>query len=370
VTGTPSGNVTYAYDAFGRRMSKTVGSSTTYYLYDGDALIAEVDASTEQVTKAYTWGADGLVSDHSGTQSRFYLFDALGNVRSLLDPNGNLLASAAYTAYGTPIGTPLPSTPFGWQGQAGCYSDSETGLVYMQARYYAPRLGRFVSRDPIGFAGGINLYAYCCGDPVNYFYQSGLQSGSMLLAPQTDKYAGPNFKGEYDALELHAKGCGHVPLFLTEYIIGLGPTSRYYHQGSVEVEAFRGSRGAMLMRQQLASNGYRQGWVPNPMKEIPHKSRYWNGIKGTTSYINTILQPWNGTQTQIGSFNWNACVHGNYEHIYVDNKADVDSLFYHLPHILIPGYYGWDRAHGGFGPMGTIYQRLDWVEPIPPQYRK
>jgi YD repeat-containing protein len=47
VTGTPSGNVTYAYDAFGRRMSKTVGSSTTYYLYDGDALIAEVDAYTE-----------------------------------------------------------------------------------------------------------------------------------------------------------------------------------------------------------------------------------------------------------------------------------------------------------------------------------
>jgi RHS repeat-associated protein len=66
------------------------------------------------------------------------------------------------------MGTPLPSTPFGWQGQAGCYSDSETGLVYMEARYYAPALGRFLSRDPIGFAGGINLYAYCGGDPVNY----------------------------------------------------------------------------------------------------------------------------------------------------------------------------------------------------------
>ena len=90
-------------------MSKTVGSSTTYYLYDGDALIAEVDASTEQVTRSYTWGANGLVSDHAGTQSRFYLFDALGDARSLLAPNGNLLVSAAYTAYyGTPIGTPLP----------------------------------------------------------------------------------------------------------------------------------------------------------------------------------------------------------------------------------------------------------------------
>jgi hypothetical protein len=98
-------------------MSKTVGSQTTYYLYDGDALIAEVDASTDQVTRYYTWGANGLVSDHAGTQSRFYLFDALGNARSLLDPNGSLLASAAYTAYGTPIGSPRPSTPFGWQGR-------------------------------------------------------------------------------------------------------------------------------------------------------------------------------------------------------------------------------------------------------------
>jgi RHS repeat-associated protein len=137
-------------------MSKTVGSSTTYYLYDGDALIAEVDASTDQVTRSYTWGADGLVSDHSGTQSRFYLFDALGDARSLLDTNGNLLASAAYTAYGTPIVTPLPSTPFGWQGQAGCYSDSATGLVYMQARCYSPSLGRFLSRYPIGFDGGFH----------------------------------------------------------------------------------------------------------------------------------------------------------------------------------------------------------------------
>ncbi len=70
MTGTPSGNVSYAYDAFGRRMSKTVGSQTTYCLYDGDALIAEVDASTDQVTRSYTWGEDGLVSDHTAAQSR------------------------------------------------------------------------------------------------------------------------------------------------------------------------------------------------------------------------------------------------------------------------------------------------------------
>ncbi len=190
MTGTPSGNVSYAYDAFGRRMSKTVGSSTTYYLYDGDALIAEVDASTDQVTTAYTWGADGLVSDHAGTQSRFYLFDALGNARSLMDSNGNLLATAAYTAYGTPIGTPLPSTPFGWHGEAGCRTDSETGLVFMEARYYSPALGRFVSRDPIGFDGGINLYAYCYGDPINYIDPGGMDGSPYLVFDAQDTLMG------------------------------------------------------------------------------------------------------------------------------------------------------------------------------------
>ncbi len=170
-------------------MSKTVGSSTTYYLYDGDALIAEVDSSTNQVTRSYTWGADGLVSDHAGTQSRFYLLDALGNARSLLDPNGNLLATAAYTAYGTPVGAPLPSTPFGWQGEAGCCTDAETGLVFMQARYYAPSLGRFVSRDPIGFAGGINHYAYCYDDPINYIDPGGTEASPLMTGLEALRYA-------------------------------------------------------------------------------------------------------------------------------------------------------------------------------------
>ena len=43
----------------------------------------------------------------------------------------------------------------------------------MEAGYYAPGLGRFVSRDPIGFDGGIDLYAYCGGDPVNYWDPDG-----------------------------------------------------------------------------------------------------------------------------------------------------------------------------------------------------
>ncbi len=168
-----------------------------------------MDASANQVTTAYTWGADGLVSDHAGTQSRFYLFDALGNARSLLDPNGNLMASAAYTAYGTPVGAPLPSTPFGWQGQAGCYSDAETGLVFMEARYYSPALGRFVSRDPIGFDGGINLYAYCGGDPVNF----GDPNGTTVLVICGGNHKDPGYFYQHaEAYVTYNKCFGNIPI--------------------------------------------------------------------------------------------------------------------------------------------------------------
>ena len=71
-------------------------------------------------------------------------------------------------AWGSPLAPALtPDTPFGWNGRFGVRRDAATGLLLAGARWYAPCIGRFTSRDPIGFAGGINLYGYCAGDPVN-----------------------------------------------------------------------------------------------------------------------------------------------------------------------------------------------------------
>ena len=50
---------------------------------------------------------------------------------------------------------------------AGARFDAETGLVYLRARHYSPTLGRFLQPDPVGTAGGVNLYAYALNDPIN-----------------------------------------------------------------------------------------------------------------------------------------------------------------------------------------------------------
>ena len=57
--------------------------------------------------------------------------------------------------------------PAGFGGQFGYYTDTETGLLCLTHRYHDPGTGKFINRDPIGYAGGANLYAFCAGNPVN-----------------------------------------------------------------------------------------------------------------------------------------------------------------------------------------------------------
>ncbi|MCL5283486.1 MAG: RHS repeat-associated core domain-containing protein [Armatimonadetes bacterium] len=71
-----------------------------------------------------------------------------------------------YDGYGAGASYPNTSHVFGYDGQWGYYTDSETGLLLLTHRYYDPAEGRFVNRDPIGFSGGVNLYGYVGNDAV------------------------------------------------------------------------------------------------------------------------------------------------------------------------------------------------------------
>jgi RHS repeat-associated protein len=101
------------------------------------------------------FGANGLLV--YGTSG--YQFDPQGNAAHLMDDDGLVLAHLAYDAWGQRMSGNNP-TPYGYKGQWGYYTDGETGILLLTHRYFDPATGRFLTRDPIGFEGGVNLYAY------------------------------------------------------------------------------------------------------------------------------------------------------------------------------------------------------------------
>ncbi|WP_194286814.1 RHS repeat-associated core domain-containing protein [Pseudomonas helleri] len=113
----------------------------------------------------------------------WYQCDHLGTPMELTDQRGEIAWSGTYQAWGLAKEKRTDSAtrenirnPLRFQGQ---YFDTETGLHYNRYRYYDPQVGRFISKDPIGFAGGLNVYAYA-PNPVGWVDPFGLESVDTL----------------------------------------------------------------------------------------------------------------------------------------------------------------------------------------------
>jgi RHS repeat-associated protein len=192
ITYTPEGQATAIgslltadYTAEGLRAWKEDGatSTRTYFLYDGTTPVVELNASGS-VTAVNTFGANGLISrwtagGMSGT-SVFYAFDERGNTARRFDATGTVLDSHAADSYGGTLDSPSgagASDPFaGYGAQWGYYRDAETGLYLCTFRYYDPAEGRWLTPDPIGYAGGCNLYGYVGNRAPNAHDPLGLQT--------------------------------------------------------------------------------------------------------------------------------------------------------------------------------------------------
>jgi RHS repeat-associated protein len=175
VAGGGTTTTKFGYDGFGRRVRKRVGTQTTWYVWQGQQVVAEYDSATGALQRHYTY-YPGTDRPHSlgTTAARYYfLTDGRGNVGGLMNSGGSaVVAQYRYTPFGDSAytsGTLANNVRF-----AGRELDPETKLYYNRARYYDPKLGRFLSEDPIGLAGGINQYAYAGNDPVNARDPSGL----------------------------------------------------------------------------------------------------------------------------------------------------------------------------------------------------
>jgi RHS repeat-associated protein len=162
LTGSPAES--YLYGPSGKRLNKTVGATTTNYIYNGPDIHGEYDnAWSSQALFTHGPGMDDPILRDAGGATSFYHQDGLGSVVGTSDIAGATLATQRYDAWGnTLVAGNIPQ--YGYTGR----EPDATGLIYYRARYYDQQTGRFAQRDPVGFAGGdINLYTYVGGNPVN-----------------------------------------------------------------------------------------------------------------------------------------------------------------------------------------------------------
>ena len=189
---TGDGVFTYEWDAEDRLTAVVKGALRSEFTYDGSSRrvrIVEKNGATVLSDKRLLWvgneiaeGRDGAGTGVTkryyrfgvlaGTTKLFYTMDHLGSVRELTDNSKSVVARYAYDAYG--IRTKVSGTQSADFGFTGFYQHEPSGLALTLFRAYNPGLGRWISRDPIQEAGGINLYGYVHSSPINLVDPFGL----------------------------------------------------------------------------------------------------------------------------------------------------------------------------------------------------
>ncbi|MBR7160770.1 MAG: RHS repeat-associated core domain-containing protein, partial [Clostridia bacterium] len=197
------GDVSYRYDANRIRVAKETDSYRYEYITNGEHNVTaeyHYDKARQEYVRMINYVYNGgiaesmvisTLTDNGYDTSRYYLVhDVHGNVSRLLKPDGTLCATYHYDSWGNCSvfdgeGKPLNYStdsdniafvnPFRYRGY---YYDDETGLYYLQTRYYDPETRRFISPDTYDYLNptsthGLNLYLYCNNDPVNYYDPSG-----------------------------------------------------------------------------------------------------------------------------------------------------------------------------------------------------
>ncbi len=180
----------YIYDIFGRRLQKKVNGTITKFLYDGTAVSYELDKNNQPLRKYFIgyrndeilghlnygevsdWG--GFIQNPMNQGGYIYFTDQVGTIEKVAKDNstGEIKEQRTYDVFGNLINrTGENTTPIGFQSK---YYDTESGLYYYYHRYYDPKTGRFITEDPIGISGGLNLYRFVNNNPVNYVDPWGL----------------------------------------------------------------------------------------------------------------------------------------------------------------------------------------------------
>jgi RHS repeat-associated protein len=188
---------TYKYDAFGRRIEKRAGSETVRYVHFGKQVLEERDIFSQlQRQYVYGRGVDEVLQLRNAANEDFYYHDnSIGSIAAISDTTGSIVERYRYNAYGETTVLSgdglieLTSSSIGnAYGFTGRRLDTETGFYYYRARFYSPERGRFVQRDPLGYADGMGVYAYVGNNPVNFIDPSGTEKKCESVRCNSDKY--------------------------------------------------------------------------------------------------------------------------------------------------------------------------------------
>lgn len=173
----------FSYDGFGHRsrvVEKQSGLvvSDNYFVWCGDELCEERDSTGGSVVRRYFTQGESIIG--GTTTNLFYTRDHLGSVREAMDSSATLRTRYDYDPFGQQsilTETAVPSFAF-----TGDYQHRPSGLYFALNRALDPRAGRWLNRDPLGEAAGINLYAYVGNNPVNITDPSGEVAPVVIVA--------------------------------------------------------------------------------------------------------------------------------------------------------------------------------------------
>src|SRR5690606_7564781 len=149
------------------------------YLWSGWTMVDDLSSTGSTIVSSYIWGPDfsdaqgaaggagALLGQYNSSGTLTYAVpDVPGSIVGYLNTSGNFVSAREFSPTGEQInsfGSSAADYPIGYAGQ---YTDFETGLIYYGYRYYNPRHGRFINRDPIEEAGGNNLFAFVGNAPT------------------------------------------------------------------------------------------------------------------------------------------------------------------------------------------------------------
>ncbi len=165
-------SASFTYDSFGRRTGKTINGTTTNFVYDGLNPVQEKSGGAVTANLLTGLGIDEFFTRTDGGGVSALLTDALGSTVALGDNTGTVQTQYTYEPFGYTAQTGAANTnSYKYTGR-----EDDSGLYYYRARYYHPRLQRFIAEDPMGFGGGdANYYAYVGNSPLILIDPLGLE---------------------------------------------------------------------------------------------------------------------------------------------------------------------------------------------------